>query len=122
MVAGNAPWYVQGQPLTMTVGSGRVEFATYGSARVIEAADLAYVGTVNGYPAYADRDDVADVLDELTELNRTRSGADLGVLLNENRTLRNEFNDVRVLYVPTTATGCVFQAVQRQEEVRKGGK
>jgi hypothetical protein len=62
------------------------------------------------------------VLDELTELNRTRSGVDLGVLLNENRTLRNEFNDVRVLYVPTTATGCVFQAVQRQEEVRKGGK
>jgi hypothetical protein len=27
-----------------------------------------------------------------------------------------------VLYVPLYSTGCVFQGVQRQEEVRKGGK
>jgi hypothetical protein len=122
MVAANAPWYVQGQPLTMTVGRGRAEFATYGAARVVEANDIAYVGTINGFPVYADRDDVADILDELTELNRARAGTDLGVILNENRTLRTEFNNVKVLYVPTNATGCVFQAVQRQEEVRKGGK
>lgn len=121
-VASNAPWYVQGQPLTMSVGTGKVEFATYGSPRRIEAADLTYIGTVNGYPVYADRDDVADVISDLNELNRTRPGTDLGVLLNDNKELRSDLEDVKVYYVPMTATGCVFQAVQRQEEVRKGGK
>src|SRR5690606_19666660 len=45
MVASNADWYVRGQPLTMRVGNETVEFATYGSARVIEASDLAFLGT-----------------------------------------------------------------------------
>jgi hypothetical protein len=122
MVAQNANWYVQGQPLTMTVGTNRVEFTTYGSARVVEASDLAFLGTVNGYPVYGDKDDVTDVIDELNELNRARAGTDLGQILEENRELRDELDDLKVLYVPMAATGCVFQAVQRQEEVRKGGK
>jgi len=122
MVATNANWYVQGQPLTMAVGKNNVEFTTYGSPRMVEAADLAFVGTVNGYPVYADRDDVADVIDELNELNRARAGTDLGKILEENRELNDELDDLKVLYVPMNATGCVFQAVQRQEEVRKGGK
>jgi hypothetical protein len=33
MVASNADWYVRGQPLAMTIGTQKVEFATYGSAR-----------------------------------------------------------------------------------------
>jgi hypothetical protein len=122
MVATNADWYVQGQPLTMKVGTRNVEFTTYGSPRMVEAADLAFVGTVNGYPVYADRDDVADVIDEINELNRARAGTDLGKILEENRELNDELDDLKVLYVPMNATGCVFQAVQRQEEVRKGGK
>lgn len=122
MVAQNANWYVQGQPLTMTVGKNRVEFTTYGSSRIVEASDLAFLGTVNGYPVYGDRDDVKDVIDELAELNRARAGTDLGQILEENRELRDELDDLKVLYVPMAATGCVFQAVQRQEEVRKGGK
>ena len=122
MVATNANWYVQGQPLTMKVGTNNVEFTTYGSPRMIEATDLAFMGTVNGYPVYADRDDVADVIDELTELNRARAGTDLGQILEEQRELNDELDDLTVLYVPMHATGCVFQAVQRQEEVRKGGK
>ncbi len=122
MVASNADWYVRGQPLTMRVGGETVEFATYGSARVIEASDLAFLGTVNGVPVYADRDEVADVIDELNELNRARAGTDLGQILEENRELRDELDDVSVVYVPMYATGCVFQGVQRQEEVRKGGK
>lgn len=119
-VASNADWYVKGQPFTVTVGTGKMEFATYGSARVIESTDLAYLGTVNGTPVYADKDDVADVISELNDLNRTRSGTDLGVLLNDNRELRTELDAVKVLYVPMSASGCVFQGVQRQEEVRKG--
>lgn len=122
MVASNANWYVQGQPLTMTIGTSKVEFATYGTPRVVEGADLAFVGTVNGYPVYADKDDVADVIDEIGELNRAKAGTDLGQILEENRELRDELDDLKVLYVPMNAAGCVFQAVQRQEEVKKGGK
>ena len=122
MVASTADWYTRGQPYVMTVGNQRVEFTTYGTTRTIAAADLAYLGTVNGIPVYADADDVADVISELNELNRSRPGTDLGTLLNEQRTLRENLEDVTMLYVPVHATGCVFQGVQRQEEVRKGGK
>ncbi len=121
MVATNADWYVAGKPLTMTVGTSKVEFATYGTPRVVEATDLAYLGMVNGYPVYADKDDVADVIDELNDLNKAQQGRDLGEILNQQKDLREALNDVKVLYVPMNATGCTFQAVQRQEEVRKGG-
>lgn len=117
--ASNADWYVRGQPLTIGT-TNTLEYATYGSARVIESGDLAFVGTVNGIPVYADRDDVMDINAELTELNRSRPGTDLGVILEENRELRDELDDVKVLYVPMNTTGCVFQAVQLQEQVRKG--
>jgi hypothetical protein len=120
MVATGADWYVRGQPLVMTVGRQRVEFATYGGSQRIAGEDLAFLGTVNGFPVYADRDDVADVISELNELNRTRPGTDLGVLLNEQRTLRTNLEDVRLWYVPVFPYGCVFQGVQRAEPVTKG--
>jgi len=118
-VASNAAWYVQGQPLVMNVGSERVQFLTYGSARVIEGSNLALLGTINGMPVYADADEVQDVRAEIDELNRTRRGADLGEVLAQNRNLREELADVTTLYVPLQTTGCLFQAVQRQEQVRK---
>ncbi|HEY0673030.1 MAG TPA: hypothetical protein VGD27_12210 [Longimicrobiales bacterium] len=122
MVASNADWYVRGQPLSMRVGNQNIEFATYGSARVIDAADLAFLGTVNGMPVYADRAEVQDVIEELDELNAAHRGTDLGKILEEHKDLREDLNDVKIVYVPLYATGCVFQGVQRQEEVRKGGK
>jgi hypothetical protein len=122
MVASNADWYVRGQPLSMTVGTQNVEFATYGSARTVEASDISFLGTVNGVPVYADKDEVADVIGELNDLNRAQRGTDLGKILGEHKDLREELEDVKVLYVPLYSTGCVFQGVQRQEEVRKGGK
>ena len=119
--ASSADWYVRGQPLTVRIGTNNtMEYATYGSARVIESGDLAYVGMVNGLPVYADRDDVADISNELNELNRARAGTDLGQILEENRELRDELDDVKVLYVPMSTSGCVFQGVQLQEQVRKG--
>lgn len=122
MVASNAEWHVRGQPLAMTIGTEKVEFATYGEARVIDAGDLAFLGTVNGVPVYADKDDVQDVVEELNELNKAKAGTDLGKLLEEHKDLREDLEDVKVVYVPMYASGCVFQGVQRQEEVRKGGK
>jgi hypothetical protein len=96
MVASGSDWYIQGRPLTLTVGTKKTEFITYGAARRIEPSDLAFVGSVDGYPVYADK--------------------------NEVKNTSTALSDVKVLYVPMNASGCVFQAVQRQDEVRKGGK
>ena len=119
LVASNATWYTQGQPLVMTVGNERIEFVTYGSARMIEGSNLAFLGTINGLPVYADADEVSDIRSEIDELNRAKRGADLAELLDEHEDLREELEEVKTVYVPLQPTGCVFQAVQRQEQVRK---
>jgi hypothetical protein len=121
-VATGADWYVRGQPLVMTVGTQQVQYTTYGGSQVISAQDLAYIGTINGFPVYADRDDVADVISEINQLNQSRPGTDLGVLLNDQRTLATRLETVRMLYVPVYSYNCVFQGIQRQEPVTKGGK
>jgi hypothetical protein len=95
-VAGTSDWYIQGRPLSLTVGTTKTEFTTYGSARVIDPSELVFVGSVDGFPVYADK---ADTTNPATALN-----------------------DAKVLYVPLTNSGCVFQAVQRQDEVRKSRK
>jgi opacity protein-like surface antigen len=120
MVAREADWYVRGQPLTITVGNERIEYVSYMGARHIEADRLAYLGTVNGYPVYADRDEVADVMVTMNQLSDTERDRDLGVILAANRNLRTGLQGVQYLYVPVEPTGCVFQAVQRMEGVSKG--
>lgn len=121
--AASADWYVRGQPLTITWGTGtnnRIEYATYGSSRTISSSDLTYLGTINGMPVYADRNDVGTWINEWNDASR--SNADLGTVLGSQASLRTQFQNVKVLYVPMASSGCVFQAVQRQEEVRKSGK
>jgi hypothetical protein len=75
---------------------------------------------INGYPVYADRDEVADIITPLTTLRTDRANADLGVLLVDNRALRDRVEEIKFLYVPLEPTGCVFQTVQVMEQVRKG--
>jgi hypothetical protein len=120
MVARDADWYIRGQPLVMNVGNNRIEYLTYQGARHIEADRLSYLGTINGYPVYADRDEVADIIVPIQTLRAERPGADLGTLLVNRRDLRDRVEDVRFLYVPLEPTGCVFQTVQVMEQVRKG--
>jgi hypothetical protein len=119
IVASNASWYVSGAPLVMNIGSERVELATTGTPRMVTATDLAFLGTINGLPVYADADEVQDVREELAELNRAQRGTDLGKLLSEHKDIREDLADVKVFYVPLQPTGCVFQALQVQEQVRK---
>lgn len=120
MVVRDADWYVRGQPLTLRIGDENIEYLTYQGARRIEASDLAYVGTINGYPVYADRDEIADVVDELADARAANAGRDLGDILDENDDLRDSINDIEYLYVPVESTGCVFQALQAMEPVQKG--
>ena len=119
MTASSADWYVRGAPLELTVGRTKIQFQTTGTPSMQTATDLAFLGTVNGVPVYADRDDVKDIQNELDELNRAQRGADLAKLMEEHRDLREDLNAVKVLYVPMQPTGCVFQSLTRVEAVRK---
>jgi hypothetical protein len=119
--AQSADWYVRGTPFTMTVGGVRADFITYGTAQTLSSQDVVFLGLVNGVPVYADRDEVADIIGNL-ETARQAANNDLVATLNQNRQLRNEFDDLMTVYVPLRAVGCSFQAVQRQEQVKKGGK
>lgn len=116
-VASNAQWFVQGQPLTLAIGpTGKAQFTTYGSSRMINGSDLSYLGTLNGVPVYADRDDVSMYNDQL--MSARSSGTELTTILT-NKALSTGLDKLKVVYVPLQPTGCVFQAMQRVEEVRK---
>jgi len=119
VVASSADWYVRGAPLELMVGKSKIQFQTTGTPQMQTAADLAFLGTVNGVPVYADRDDVKDIYQELVELNRAQRGADLAKLMEEHKDLREDLNAVKALYVPVQPTGCVFQSLTRVEAVRK---
>ncbi len=113
-VASNATWYIQGQPLV--IGQTRqVKYVSFGSSRMIEPTDLTFVGTVNGMPVYADKDQAAQLM---TDLNTTTPG-ELTTVVDTNRKVRMDLNNMKVLYTPLQPTGCVFQPVQLQEQVRK---
>ena len=122
MVARNAPFVVRGEPLTLTVGRENVRFLPYQSARMIEGTRLVYLGNVNGFPVYADRDEVADVVERINTARAGRTDVELGTLLAgaQNRQARDTITSASFLYVPLDPMGCVFQPIQRQEDVRKG--
>lgn len=123
-LAPSTTWYVEGQPLTLEFERAprRVEYLTVGTSRVVPASDLAYLGNVNGVPVYASRNDVAEVSEQWNEALEARATGDMEDILEQNRELRDAFDDIEVLYVPVEPYGCVFQALQRQEEVRKGAR
>ena len=106
-----ARWHAANQPLALQIGPTRVEFGAYGPARLIEPAELAFVGTFRGLPLFAAADDVRGVRGEMEDA--ARAGADLDAVLARNATLRERFQAVQVLYVPIRRTGCVFQPFVR---------
>lgn len=122
MVARNAEWYVRGQPLTLQFASDRMEFLTYQGAVNIEADRLAYLGTISGYPVYAEREVAADLAADMAELRAAQASNDLADILDERRDIRGELDDLEYIYIPLDATGCVFQPLRLMEQVRKSGE
>jgi hypothetical protein len=123
MTARNANWYVRGEPLTITINRADVRYLPYQTATRIEPARIVYIGSVQGFPVYADRDEIADVLPALQTARGTRTGADadLGrMLAGVDARTRDTVQRAAFLYVPMDPYGCVFQPVQRVEDVRKG--
>jgi len=118
MTARNASWFMAGQPLTIMVRGQQEQFVTFGGGRVIEPEELTYLGMVNGLAVYASREDAAQIEDELAQ-QRQMGRTELSAILEQDATVRQVFETIDVLYVPLEATGCVFQPLQRIEEVRK---
>ena len=119
-IARDADWYTGGEPLRMTVGKQSVRYMTFQGARQIDPNSISYIGNINGYPAYADRHEVAGILTALNEARAADPNRDLGALLAERRDLREAIEDVKVLYVPLQRTDCIFQPMQIMEQVTKG--
>jgi hypothetical protein len=118
-VANEADWFVAGEPLTMSYGNVTVEYTTWQSARMIDANRLTYLGTSRGLPVYASTDDVMDIREEWMEAREAAASGDIDDILEENRELARELEEVQYLYVPLRPTGCVFQTVRVVEQVRK---
>jgi hypothetical protein len=108
-----SPWYISGAPFEIGMAPNRLMYVPVGGARVIEPSDLNILGTVNGLPVFADR---MTVTPGLTNLG---PNADLNRLVTESADARHALETVNVIYVPLQPTGCVFQALQKQTEVRK---
>jgi hypothetical protein len=120
MTVRNADWYVAGRPLEITINKDKMSYGTEGGAVMIESGKLAYLGTVNGYPVYANRDVVADVASKVAAARAADASRDLGAIIAADKALRGEMEDVKYLYVPLQPTGCVFQAFHYMEPVKKG--
>ncbi|HEX6588812.1 MAG TPA: outer membrane beta-barrel protein [Longimicrobiales bacterium] len=120
VVAPRTSWYVAGEPLVFTTAPNtRVEYTSYGGARVIPSGSLAYLGNQQGIAVYADADDVADVREQWRELRNANRAGDVDDILENRAELVEEFNEIEFLYVPMDPVGCVFQALQRVEEIGK---
>ncbi|MEN8374144.1 MAG: hypothetical protein ABFS34_01710 [Gemmatimonadota bacterium] len=117
MLAPDADWYVQGQPLILSFRRAprRVEFVSTGGSRVISADDLTLMGFHGGTPVFASSADVSEMGEALGELRDAMNEGEMAAVIGGDRALRNAFRDVEILYVPLQPTGCVFQALQRQE-------
>jgi opacity protein-like surface antigen len=118
--AAQATWYVRGEPMTLQVGTRRMEFMTYMTPRQIEPNMLTYLGRVDGLPVYADRDQAQRFIGQLEAARANVPDHNLQTILAQNVALRDAFADLAYLYLPMQTVGCIFQAVQPVEEVRKG--
>jgi hypothetical protein len=122
MTARSAGWYMRGEPLEVRVNNETLRYLPYQTGRVIEPNQIVYVGNVNGYPVYADRDEVADVITAINTARAGRTDAELGTILAGNAQIRNAVQGVSYMYVPLDPYGCRFQPLALQDDVRKGGK
>lgn len=113
IVATDTDWYIRGAPLELGSGTTRISYTPVGGARMIEPEDLVYVGRMNGMPVYIDRASATGVLMNLGPMT------DLSREVSQNSEVRTALQNVNVIYVPLQNVGCVFQGMQRQEEVRK---
>lgn len=117
-VASTATWYIQGQPLVIGK-THQLKFVSFGSPRTASVGELTFLGTVDGLPIFADPSTVASVQASLDQA-RTANNNDLTAIVDAQADVRSALDKANVvLYAPLQPTGCVFQPVQLQQQVRK---
>jgi hypothetical protein len=112
MIVRDAGWFARGEPLELRIGTQVTRYMAYQSARPMDASRMVYLGTISGYPAYAERDRAGAFIDALNSARAADPNRDLGVILAERRDLRDAVDALPLLYVPMQRTDCVFQPMQ----------
>lgn len=122
----SATWYTNDQPLVVNLETAnvtvapdqrnRLELVTFGSAGTRNAADLVFIGTVDGTPIYANRTDVASFRTRLDAALATSN--DLGTIMRADAELAREIGAVDSYYV-AVEPNCVFQPVSVTHFVRR---
>ncbi|MEX2611921.1 MAG: hypothetical protein WEA24_18505 [Gemmatimonadota bacterium] len=119
-IARDAVWFTRGEPIEVMVGTEAVRYTAYPGARTMDPDRIVYLGTINGYPVYADRDRLMGVMGDLNAARGADPNRDVGVMLAEHRDLREAVEALPHLYVPLERTGCVFQPLQMMQPIIKG--
>jgi hypothetical protein len=122
----SATWYVNDQPFIVSLETGnvtvapdqrnRLELVKFGSVGTRSAADLVFIGTIDGTPVYANRADVAPFRTRLDAALITSK--DLGTIMRADAELAREIGAVDSYYV-AVEPNCVFQPVSVTHFVRR---
>jgi opacity protein-like surface antigen len=121
-----ATWYMNDQPLTVSLETGtvnvpadqrnRLELVRFGSTGTRSANDLVFIGTINGTPIFANRADVTSFRSRLEQKLSTSN--DLGTILRTDADLAREMGQVDTYYV-AVEPNCVFQPMSVTHFVRR---
>lgn len=120
-VARDASWFRQGEPLDLMIGTRATRYLAYQTARPMDADRMAYLGTIDGYPIYAERDRTRNIMEGINAARAANPNADLATILAARRDLRDAVEALPLLYVPLQRTDCIFQPMQIMSPVIKGG-
>lgn len=93
-----------------------LEFVAFGSAGARDAGSLVYVGSVEGTPIYAERNQVSALMPRLRTALSNES--DLEVILRSDTELARDFAGMETFYV-AVEPGCVFQPISLTTYVRR---
>jgi hypothetical protein len=94
----------------------RIELVLFGGPAQRSAADLAFVGTIDGTPIYANRNDVAPFRSRLEA--QLTSTTDIATILRADQQLARDFGGVSSYYV-AVEPNCVFQPMSVTHFVRR---
>ena len=111
-VARKQSWFIQGRPFEVGTGQTALRFVPFGSERSVAMDSLVYIGSVQGLPVYA-------ATSMLGPLQGFAPNADLARAVDQRPLIREGLKMIEVVYLPTQASGCVFQAMKLQAEVKK---
>jgi hypothetical protein len=112
-IAADASWFIRGEPLTIGADKTKLMYLSVGTPQTLAAENLAFLGTVDGMPVYADKSAAVSPLDVLGP------NTDLSKAVVESKNVYTALDNVKTVYVPMNTVGCLFQPLERQAPVRK---